>query len=187
MVRIYSNDRWLKENGYQIKSFVNVTFENTYAKLNFEEYDAVFRAIEKYSDIDYKHKELTNKIGHCSFLQLSTGMKSFFNYISYAQSVKKYPEILTEYKKIINASRMGPNMQYFLFKYANYYDVPFHFLNFDVGLFTDDFREKSGNPIVDFPATEIKFELDGKIYNRYIEFLEDYHNKLQTYNWRILK
>jgi hypothetical protein len=118
MVIIYSNDKWLIKNGYNIRRGTRVLFNEVYAELNFEEYDEVFRNIEQYSDIDYKHKELTNRFGHCSFLQLSTGMKTFFNYVYFAQLVKNDPTLWTENKLITDASKMGPNIQYYLFKYA---------------------------------------------------------------------
>jgi hypothetical protein len=185
MITIYSNDHWLIDNGYSIRNGTAVLFNRTYAELNFEEYDEVFKSIEKYYDIDYKHKELTNQFGHCSFLQLSTGMRTFFNYIHFAQMVKEMPEIWTESKIIFDASTMGPNMQYYLFKYANYYEVPFHFLNYNVRLFTDDFREKSGNSIIDYPSDDIVFNLDGEIITDCVKFLEAYHTRVQSYDWRI--
>jgi hypothetical protein len=187
MVVIYSNDHWLKENKYHLRNGTNVLFEHTYSRLNFEEYDEVFKAMEQYYDIDYKHKELTNRFGHCSFLQLSTGMKTFFNYIYFAQVVKRKPELWLEDKMLNDASKMGPNMQYYLFKYANYYEVPFHFLNYNMKLLTDRFKEKCGNPIIDYPAKDIVFNLDGEIIHGCVNFLEAYHTRIDTYDWRIIQ
>jgi hypothetical protein len=68
-----------------------------------------------------------------------------------------------------------------------YYEVPFHFLNYNMELFTDDFKPKSANPIISYPSDDIHFNLDGKIITDCVDFLEAYHKTIEQYDWRIIQ
>ena len=91
--------------------------------------------------------------------------------MNYLYSGEQY-RLGKEYK-VLDVSNMGPNAQYYLFKYANYYELPFYFFNFNFA-FVLDKKEKTGNPILDYPAMDMKFSLNEEQVLDYWDFYEVY-------------
>lgn len=180
MVKVYNDINLIKEK-YHLCYDTRLYFED-YTLLNqdFSKYDIIFQDIEQPEWINYDFWCLKNRFGKCSFTKLSTGMRNLMNYLYFGEQFKSGKDY-----RILDVSKMGPNVQYYLFKYANYYEVPFHFLNFNTRLFTDLNKKPTGNPIIDYPAKDIKINLDGRIYTNKVKFMEAYHKTIETYTWRI--
>jgi hypothetical protein len=188
MIRIYL-DTTVAEKKYKIFKGTPYFFEHyTQPNLDFSKYDRIFQDIEQPEWINYECWCLKNRFGKCNFHKLSTGMKNLMNYLYFAENYKKNDYFQTI---ILDMSHMGPNVFYYLFKYANYYEVPFYFYNAMIGPLDDNeyhsivessnSKEKYANteldPILSVDAYDMQWVLDDEPCIDAWEFIDKYYEK----------
>jgi hypothetical protein len=169
-------DGALAEKKYEIYRCTERFFEvNTQQHLDFAKYDHIFQDIEQPEWINYECWCLKNRFGKCNFNKLSTGMKNLMNYLFFAENYYKYPKLQ---KYILDMSCMGPNAFYYLFKYANYFEIPFYFDNAMMGVL--DYPEENAretDPILMVDLQKVDYELDEVKCKDVWEFLDRYEER----------
>lgn len=174
MVKVYTDKQMIAKDGYVYKDCTMLYFNNhTYFDVDFKKYDYIFKTIEKYYTIDYDRKVLTNKFGRAGFFMLSTGMRNLFNYIALCEDKE-------DTKTVLDLSNMGPNVQQFLYRFANYYERPYYCYSFNICI-SHDFKDVENvqkiedttfRQMLEIPGDDIRFWLDGKEYNNVDYFAE---------------
>jgi hypothetical protein len=140
MIKIYLDPDAVQHDEYKVYHDTEGLFEHyTLQKLDFAKYDHIFQEIEKPEWINYEFWCLKNMFGKCSFNRLSTGMKNLMNYLCFAENYESDESL---HGTILDMSYMGSNAFYYLFKYANYYNVPFFFDNSTMGFWNLQQRQR---------------------------------------------